>query len=405
MSVADWTGSCLDWATEFDRLKAIVGSALPRRELRATAAAFLDGVLSGAARKTGWMLSEAAGFERPYRMQSLLGRSRWSADGLRDAVRGYAVAGLGDADGVLVIDETGFVKKGRHSVGVGRQYSGTAGRIENAQVGVFAAYAGRWGHTLIDRRLYLPRDWAEDGERRARVGVPDEVVFATKPAMARDMIAANLDAGLPCAWVLADAAYGSDYKLRRMLEERSQPYVLAVRSNHPLRFFDDWQLVQTDPASMADELSPGDWQPLSAGEGAKGMRLYDWACMPLKWDAPGGFARWLLVRRSQRDPKARTFYFAFAPMGTGLAELAAAAGLRWTIEECFLRAKDDLGLDHCEARSWHGWHRHMTLVMAAAAFLATLSAEQRRQAYDGRTGTDARKANETSPHDTIDQAA
>ena len=200
--VADWSGSLLDWEAELSRLKARVGAALPRRELRDSAGAFIDGLLSGVERKTGWLMAEQAGLARPYRMQSLLGRSSWSADDLRDVVRDYALEALGDPDGVLVVDETGFLKKGEHSVGVSRQYSGAAGRIENSQVGVFVAYASRFGQTLIDRRLYLPENWAGDAERRRQAHVPEEVVFATKIAMARELIAAALDAGAPCRWVL-----------------------------------------------------------------------------------------------------------------------------------------------------------------------------------------------------------
>jgi SRSO17 transposase len=382
MTCAALAGALVDWRAELERLKARMGSAFRRSEQRATAGVFVEGLLSGAERKTGWMLAEQAGLPKPYRVQSLLGRSRWSSDDLRDLVRDYALEALADAGGVLVIDETGFLKKGRHSVGVGRQYSGTAGRIENCQVGVFATYASRWGHALVDRQLYLPKDWTEDVERRAKAAVPDDIAFATKPAMARAMVGRLLDAGLPCAWVLADALYGSDYKLRRMLEERGQPYVLAVRSNQSIRFLtDDWGLVQTDPATTAGGLEDADWHALSAGEGAKGPRLYDWARVALGWATEPGFERWLLIRRSPRDPARLAFFFAYAPEGTALPELARAAGSRWAIEECFLRAKDDLGLDHCEARSWHGWHRHMTLVMAAQAFLAKLTAMQARATF------------------------
>jgi SRSO17 transposase len=387
MTVAAWSGTLVDWRDALDGLKTWIRPALGRVETRASAEAFIDGVLSSAERKTGWMLAEHAGHARPYRMQSLLGRSNWSADALRDHVRDYVVDALGDPAGVLVVDETGFLKKGTHSVGVGRQYSGTAGRIENCQIGVFACYASRWGQALIDRQLYLPRDWAEDPERRGRAHVPEEVAFRTKPAIAREMIARALDAGLPCAWVLADALYGADSRLRRMLEDRGQPYVLAVRSNHALRFLEDWQLVQTDPATLAEELDDDAWKPLSAGEGSKGPRLYEWARVALGWETGDGFERWLLLRRHRRDRQALAYYIAYAPAGADLAELAGACGLRWTIEECFLRAKDDLGLDHCEARSWHGWHRHMSLVMAAAAFLAKLAAEQRRSAFGKRDKT------------------
>lgn len=391
MSVAEWSVALVDWRAELARLKAHVSPALGRLETRRTAGAFIDGVLSSAERKTGWMLSEEAGYERPYRMQSLLGRSSWSADALRDLVRNYVVEALGSRDGVLVVDETGFLKKGKHSVGVGRQYSGTAGRIENCQIGVFAAYASRWGHALVDRQLYLPKDWAGDAARRTKASVPDDIGFVTKPAMAREMVARTLDSGLPCAWVLADALYGSDSRFRQSLEQRGQAYVLAVRSNHSLRFLRDGTLVHTDPVTMAAGLAADQWVSLAAGEGAKGPRLYDWARTKLTWQAQDGFERWLLVRRSQRDPDAMAYFFAYAPEGTTLADLAGAAGLRWTIEECFLRAKDDLGLDHCEARSWHGWHRHMSLVMAAAAFLAKLSADQRRRAFG--------KRDKTSPND------
>lgn len=393
MTVSDWAGSVSDWREALEGMRAFIAPAFKRSEQRASAGAFIDGLLSGVERKTGWMLAEEAGLARPYRIQSLLGRSSWSADTLCERVRSYAIEALGDPDGVLVVDETGFLKKGVHSVGVGRQYSGTAGRIENCQIGVFASYASRWGHALIDRQLYLPKAWANDPERRAKAHVPEDVAFATKPAIACEMVARLLDEGAPCAFVLADAVYGSDHRFRRMLEDRGQPYVLAVRSNHTLRFLEEWALVQTDPATMISELPTEAWQPLSAGEGAKGQRLYDWAWVPLRHQTAEGFSRWLLARRSLRDPQNIAYYFAHARTGTTLAELAAAAGLRWTIEECFLRAKDDLGLDHCEARSWHGWHRHMSLVMAAAAFLARVTADQRRAAYG--------KRNETSPRRQI----
>jgi SRSO17 transposase len=381
MAVADWAGTLVDWSAGLAALKEHLAPALGRAETRASAGAFLDGLLSGVARKTGWMLAEEAGLERPYRIQSLLGRSSWSADALRERVHDYVMEALGEADGVLVVDETGFLKKGVHSVGVARQYSGTAGRIENCQIGVFVSYASRSGHALIDRQLYLPRAWAENDARLRKASVPEDVAFATKPTMAREMLAAALDAGVPCAFVLADALYGSDYRFRRMLEDRGQPYVLAVRSNQHLRFLTEAGLVETDPACLAGELEDNVWRALPAGEGAKGPRLYHWARLPLNWATQDGFERWLLFRRSLRKPDELAYYFAYAREGVTLAELAGAAGLRWTIEECFLRAKDDLGLDHCEARSWHGWHRHMTLVMAAAAFLAKLAADQRRAAW------------------------
>lgn len=381
MSVAIWSGALVGWGEELAGLKRRLAPIFRRRELQETGGAFLDGLLSGIERKTGWLMAEQAGFARPWRLQALLGRSKWDADALRDEVRAYALEALGDADGVLVVDETGFVKKGTHSVGVARQYSGTAGRIENSQVGVFLAYASRFGQALIDRRLYLPEAWAGDSERRAAAGIPDDIAFATKPAIARELIASALDTGMPCAWVLADALYGSDSQLRRMLQARGQAYVLAVRSNHCLRLVIDGGLVQTEPETMADDLAPDDWIAHAAGEGAKGLRLYDWAQIKLGWRTEGSWDHWLLIRRSKSNPSKRAYYLALAPAGTTLAELAGVAGLRWTIEECFQRAKDDLGLDHCEARSWHGWNRHMSLVMAALAFLTRLSAQLRRDAW------------------------
>jgi SRSO17 transposase len=394
MSVAFWSGSLLDWQGELSALKARLASVFRRSEVQASAGAFIDGLLSGIARKTGWQLAEQAGLDRPYRIQSLLGRSGWDADALRDKVREEVVASLGDPAGVLVVDETGFLKKGTHSVGVSRQYSGTAGRIENCQVGVFLAYASPRGQALIDRRLYLPEAWASDTARRAKVGVPAAVTFAPKTEIARTLVAAALDAGAPCAWVLADALYGSDSGLRRMLEERRQPYVLAVRSNQMLRFFTAEGLRQTGPAELADELDADAWSTHAAGEGTKGLRLYDWARIPLPWTVDEGFERWVLIRRSRTKPQERAYYLVFAPSATSLAELAGAGGLRWTIEECFQRGKEELGLDHCEARSWHGWHRHMSLCMVAAAFLARLSA-QLRQASEGPA--DENKRNERSP--------
>jgi SRSO17 transposase len=254
---------------------------------------------------------------------------------------------------------------------------------------VFATYASRWGHALIDRQLYLPKARANDPDRRARAQVPEDVTFATRPAMACEMVARLLDEGTPCAFVLADAVYGSDFRFRRMLEDRGQPHVLALRPTHSLRFLEEWHLVRTDPATMIAEVPPASWQSLSTGEGTRGHRPYDWTRVPLNYMAGEGFSRWLLARRSLRDPKAVAYCFAYARTNTTLPELAAAAGLRWTIEECFLRAKDDLGPDPCEMRFWHGWYRHMTLVMAAAAFPVRLTADQRRAAFS--------KPNKTRP--------
>ena len=277
------------------------------------------------------------------------------------------------------------MKKGTHSVGVARQYSGTAGRIENCQIGVFLGYASRQGHALIDRRLYLPKPWVEDMQRRKKTHVPDDIVFATKPKIGIMMVEAALDAGVPCSWVLGDSVYGCDKSLRVMLEGREKPYVLAVRSDERLAV--DASFKTHAARDIAGGLDGKDWHRLPAGQGAKGPRLYDWARVRLMRLQAPPWDHGLLIRRSISNPQDVAFYVTFGPDKTELKELAAVAGLRWTIEECFQSAKGETGLDHCEARSWHGWHRHMTLAMLAFAFLACLRAsllQARGEAASGK---------------------
>jgi SRSO17 transposase len=291
---------------------------------------------------------------------------RWDADAVRDDLRAYVVERLGDPEAVLVLDETGFVKKGAKSVGVQRQYSGTAGRVENCQVGVFLGYASGKGHALIDRALYLPEGWAGDAGRRAGAGVPAAVAFTTKPKLGAAMLERALDAGVPCSWVTGDSVYGADRGLRRRIEARRRGYVLAVTSGQRLggRRVDDW----------AAGVPAGDWHRLSAGEGAKGPRLYDWAFLPYRGGAPAGWEKGLLVRRKLDEPDDLAFYLTLAPEGTDLTTLVRVAGTRWTIEACFEAAKGEVGLDEYEVRSWTGWHRHVTLAMLAHAYLAVVRA-------------------------------
>jgi SRSO17 transposase len=358
------TDEVAGWAAELERLMARIGPRFGRIEPRRRARAYLRGLLAPVERKNGWQLAEAAGDHSPDGMQDFLRRMQWDADEVRDDLRAYVVEHLGDPSAVLVLDETGFVKKGRKSVGVQRQYSGTAGRIENCQIGVFLAYASAKGQALLDRALYLPESWAGDWARRAAAGVPEEVAFASKPKLGRVMLARAFAAGLPGAWVVGDSIYGADSALRGTIEREGRGYVLAVTSVQRLglKAVVDW----------LEDVPAGAWRRLSAGEGAKGPRFYDWAWLPYHADTAPGWQKGLLIRRKISKPDEFTFYLTLAPAVTSLAELVRVAGLRWTIESCFEAAKGEVGLDDYEVRSWTGWHRHVTFAMLAHAYLAVL---------------------------------
>ena len=335
---------------------------------------YLRGLLSPVERKNSWQLAEAVGDGTPYGIQHLLGRAVWSADQVRDDLLCYVREQLADEQkGILVIDETGFLKKGDKSVGVARQYSGTAGRIENCQIGVFAAYVSP-GHagarTLVDRALYLPKGWTDNPERCREAGVPEEVGFATKPQLARAMIERVLEAGLPCAWVVADSVYGSDSALRRWLQERHQPYVLGITSQFCLFDGESREWVKT----IVRRLPSSAWKKLSCGAGAKGERVYRWTCR-LICEEEKDFCRWLLARRSVETKEEVAYFIVSGPKATTLEEMVRVVGARWAIEECFEVAKGELGLDQYEVRSWAGWHRHVTLVMWLQALLGVLRAE------------------------------
>jgi len=368
-----------DWRAELERLLARFGRLFVRAEPRRQAGRYLEGLLGPVERKNGWQLAEAIGDARPWRTQRVLSHVLWDEEAARDLCREHVVGRLGAADAVLVVDETAFVKKGRHSAGVARQYCGTLGKVENCQVGVFLAYGSRRGHALIDRRLDLPEAWAGDAERRRAAKVPDEVPFLTKPEIARAMVARALDAGVPCGWVLGDEVYGADRRLRAMLEERGKPYLLTVRGNDALEAELDGGVRRDGAAVLARALPPRAWRRLSAGAGTKGERLFDWARVRLvpppdgSGDAPPR-ERWLLVRRSIADPADLAYFVVLAPAGLRLVDLARVAGRRWLVEECFEAAKQEVGLADYEVRSWRGWHRHVTLAMLAPALLAGLRA-------------------------------
>ena len=339
--------------------------------------AFLDGLLGGERRKTGWMRAEAAGDPGPWRQQAILGRTHWDAEALRDVVRDYVVETLAAPDAVLVIDETGFLKQGKASCGVGRQYTGSAGKITNCQTGVFAAYVSDQGHAFIDRRLYLPKAWTGDPARRQAAHVPEAITFATKPQLAQTMIERAIQAEVPFAWMAVDSIYGVG-EIELALRRAYKGYVLGVTGQH---HFWSWN-AHLDVAGTAAEIAKGipdqDWLRLSAGAGIKGPRLFDWAYLPLatlRADALDAaldqslWTRGLLVRRSLSDG-ALAYFTTWCPAGTPVEKLVMVEGRRWAIEDAFQTAKTELGLAHNESRSWHGWHRHVSLVMLAFAMLA-----------------------------------
>jgi SRSO17 transposase len=373
------------WAAEFERLCERIGPRFVRPEVRRRAAGFLCGLLGGVDRKNGWQLAEHAQETTPDGMQRLLTSARWDPGALRDEVRGYVVEQLGDPDGVLVVDETGFLKKGIKSAGVQRQYSGTAGRIENCQVGVFLAYASGKGRALVDRELYLPKEWVADPGRRAEAHVPEQVGFATKPQLAQAMLERAVDRQVPAGWVTADEVYGGDTRLRAFLEQRDLAYVLAVKATQPL-----WAHGEQGPAELpARQLVAGlpaqAWRWLSAGDGAKGPRVYDWARVALIRPGWPGRGFWLLARRRLTDGEL-AFYACFGPARTTLVELVQVAGIRWAVEECFQAAKDQVGLDHYQVRRWDAWYRHVTLVLVAQAFLAAVRTQATTVNGDGQRG-------------------
>ena len=366
------------WSAALREGKARIRPLFKHPSVADSAAAFLDGLLGPERRKTGWMRAEAAGDPGPWRQQAVLGRSVWDADALRDLVRDYVVETLATPEAVLVIDETGFLKQGKASCGVARQYTGSAGKITNCQIGVFAAYVSEGGHALIDRRLYLPKSWTDDPERRAAARVPAGVSFATKPAVAAAMIERAIAADVPFAWVAADSIYGAG-EIEMALRRAGKGYVLGVTGRHRFWSWGKQPSVAGTPDEIAAALPASAWVRLSAGEGTKGPRLDDWAYLELAdltaaefgSAMPGVWTRGLLIRRAGAD-ESLAFFSTWCPAGTPVETLVAVEGRRWAIEDAFETAKTELGLAHNETRSWHGWHRHVSLVMLALAMLAAV---------------------------------
>lgn len=353
------------WHAGLDALHGRIAHRFHRAEVRERAKRYLTGLLGRVERKNGWQLAEELGELGPRGVQRLVCGAQWEADAVRDDLQDYVREQLRNPEGVLVVDETGFLKKGTKSAGVQRQYSGTAGRIENCQIGVFLAYATATGRALVDRELYLPEDWTADAARRKEAGIPEEVTFATKPELARRMLERTLAAGMDAAWVVGDEVYGEDAGLRRWLEARQQAFVLAISCDHQL-----WQdLAQRRVDALIAALPVEAWSTCSAGLGSKGERLYDWACLRLPVVAAPGMCHWLLARRSRGLTPEVAYYRAYGPAGTTVETLARVAGMRWTIEVCFEDAKGTVGLDQYEVRRYDAWYRFITLALLAHAAL------------------------------------
>jgi len=362
--------AAVQWDLELDDLFVTIGHRFGRVELRRRMRDYVRGLLAPVARKNSWQLAEQAGHATPDGLQHLLAGAKWEPNDIRDDLQQYVAGKLGEDDGVLIIDDTGFIKKGTTSAGVQRQYSGTAGRTENCQIGVFAAYASGRGRALVDRELYIPKSWAEDRERCRAAKIPDDQAFATKGELARRMVLRALASPLPITWVTADSAYGQESRFRRLLEQSGVGYVLAVPKS---QFTVGCPRIEGLFAQAPAEA----WEKISCGDGAKGPRVYHWAAVRLpavaEFDYQGEVPhrmRWALARRSISRPDEIAYYLAYTPLEITVRELVRIAGSRWAIEECFQAAKNECGLDQYEVRRYVGWYRHITLAMLAHAFLA-----------------------------------
>jgi SRSO17 transposase len=368
------------WALRLWQVHQRLAPHFARPEVRQHAFLYLQAILSDIPRKNGWQIAEHARQARPYGMQRLLSRAVWDEAGVRDDLRALVYQTLsppgsaGDEPPfpILVLDESGFPKRGRHSAGVGPQYCGATGQVENCQVGVFLSYVTALGHALIDRDLYVPEDWCADLPRRRAAHIPDTLTFATKPELAQRMVQRVQAAGLPFRWVVADTVYGHSSGLRDFLEEQGDAYALAVPSTEVVCVQTRTGILLADVASSAQQaLRARDWQRLSQSLGTKGERLFDWARLPVVHGGTVDGRHWLVVRRCLDDPDELAYYLVWSPLDTPLPLMVQAIGARWHVEED-LQATKDLGLDHYEVRSYLGWYRHITLVLLAYAFLLSI---------------------------------
>ena len=359
-----------NWINQgLEEIKIRLNGYFARLEMKKKAIEYIQGLLSITERKNGWQLAETIGDKNPYAIQYLLSRARWNADEVCNELCKYTIDNLADKEAVLVVDETGFVKKGTHSAGVGYQYTGSAGGVANCQIGVFVAYASEKGHVLIDRELYLPKEWIDDPERCEKVGIPSEQTFTTKPELACVMFERIFASGIPAKWVTGDSVYGNNRCLRTWLEQREKSYVLSVnRQEYVWIAAEQIQVSKILDSMLVDD----EWLRLSAGNGSKGPRYYDWQWLPLESAPSSTMNRWLLIRRNIRKHEELRAYIVFADKKTSLDEVVKVAGTRWTVEICFEATKGEVGLDHYEVRSWNGWYRHITLSMWAHAFLTVI---------------------------------
>lgn len=397
--VEAWTWELARWV---DRVAPVFARPEPRELLQQMTV----GLLSPLPKKNGWTLAEQAGHTHPGRIQTFLCRGAWDAAALEGYVRDVVVEVLGDGeDGVLIVDDTQMIKKGAMSVGVAPQHCGATNQIENCQVIVMLAYAGRGGHAFIGHRLYLPERWTKDPDRCRQAGVPRDVVFATKPHQAVELFAEAADAGVPYGWIAADGGYGQYRQVRDWATERSKRYVMAVPSSQPLARVHaiDGQAA----VSRVDDLlaRATGWERRSCGHGAKGERFYDWAffTVTLPDEPPAdGFAHTLMIRRSVADPAEVAYFLAHAPHTTPTNAMVAVAGIRWRIEECNEQGKDLIGLDQHQVRTWTAFHHHVAVCMFAHAFAATRKALLQTPATrpDGMTGEGAHRGNDPAPSPT-----
>src|SRR5215211_854434 len=376
------------WSKAFGELHRRIGHRFCCLEARERARRYLVGLLGRVERKNGWQLAEAIGERDPQGVQRLLNSARWDANEVRDDLREYVVEHLGDEkSGVLIVDETGFLKKGQKSVGVARQYTGTAGKRENCQVGVFLCYASKEGAAFVDRALYLPREWTDDPQRLSEASAPEGVRFATKGELARAMLNRAFEAGVPARWIVADTVYGMTRGLRGWLEKSERSYVVAVTSSKGIYHEGRQRQVRT----VAQSLPQDAWMRASAGTGSKGECLYDWACVKLPeseaYCAGSPAGRWLLMRRSIKKPEEIAYYLCYGPAQTSVHELIRIAGRRWQIEDSFSEAKGESGLDEYEVRKWDGWQRHITLCLLAHAYLAVVRSVAENEEDAAKKGT------------------